>query len=144
MSTVELCGESFRVAERISSLAVMRFAKLAKQGVDADTMAGAAALYEVLEQCIDPADWSRFEEVADRERVGGDELLGVVRAAFAEVAGRPTSRPSDSSDGPRIIEPSSTAGSSSPDTAQVIGMFNERGRGDLALLVRRRQESLAG
>lgn len=138
MSVVEFCGEDFRVADKVGAMALMRFAKVAQSGVDSSTLAGMAALYDVLAQMIHPDDWPRFEAHADRQHAEGDELLGVVQDVFAAMAGRPTGRSSDSSGGPQIIEPSSTAGSSSP----VIARLNGQGRPDLALLVRKRQESL--
>lgn len=140
--TVEFLGETFTVAERIGSLPIMRFAKIAKQGVDANDLEGLSALYDLLRQCITDGDWARFEKHADTQRADGDQLLEVVQAVFTVVAGRPTGRSSDSSGGPRIIEPSSTVGSSSPDTDRVIRRLNDEGRPDLALLVRRRAESL--
>lgn len=137
--TVELAGEEFRVAERVGSMPLMRFAKLAKSGVRESQMEGLVAMYDLLHDCIDESDWDRFMDHATEVRADGKELLGVVRQAIAAVAGRPTRRSSDSSDGPRTIEPSSTGDSSSP----VIHRLNEQGRPDLALLVRRRQESLS-
>lgn len=139
MSTVEFLGEQFRVADRVGALPIMRFAKAAKSGADANDMAGLVALYDLLGQVIHPDDWSRFEAHADAEHADGDALLAVVQDALTLVAARPTGRSSDSSDGPRTIEPSSTDDSSSP----VIHRLNEQGRGDLAYLVRKRQESLS-
>lgn len=142
--TVDLCGKSFRIAERVGALPLMRFAKVAKAGTDADEMAGLAAVYDLLGQVVDPDDWAAFEKHADASHADGDMLLEVVKQAFVVIAARPTGRSSGSPGGPRTIEPSSTVGSSSQDAAQVIEMFNQRGRGDLALLVRNRQESLTG
>lgn len=143
--TVEWLGEEFHVAERVSSLTVMRFAKIAKSNIDVAQMEGLAAMYDLLEQCVHPDDWDRFEAHADAQRADGEELLGVVKKVFAVIASRPTRRSSDSSGGPRTIEPSSTADSFSPDTgpARAITRLNAQGRPDLALVVRRRQESLS-
>lgn len=142
MSTVEFLGEEFAVAERVSALAFMRFAKLARAGVDADDIEGQAAMHDMLEQCIAPSDWYRFQTLADRERADGAQLLDLIQRVFAVLAARPTERPSSSSDGPQIIEPNFTEDSSSPATGpdRVIAKFNDQGRPDLALLVRRRQE----
>lgn len=138
MTTVDFLGESFRVADRVGALPLMRFAKIAKAGVDASELDGLAAMYDLLGQVIQSDDWARFEEHADRQHADGDQLLALVQEALALVAARPTGRPSDSSAGPRTIEPNSTDDSSSP----VISRLNSQGRPDLALLVRRRQESL--
>jgi uncharacterized protein with von Willebrand factor type A (vWA) domain len=128
---LEVFGESFDVAERIGLMPMMRFAKAAKSGLDSADMDGLAAMYDLLEQCIAEKDWARFERAADRARADGDELMGVVTKVMELLAERPTPRSSDSSDGPSIIEPTSTvAGSSS-----VIDRLEKQGRPDLALLV---------
>ena len=116
MTTVDFLGEQFRVADRVGALPLMRFAKLAKTGLDTDRMEGLVAVYDLLGQVIHAEDWARFEQHADQHHAGGDELLELVAAALAAVADRPTGRLSDSSDGPRITEPSSTVASSSPAT----------------------------
>jgi hypothetical protein len=139
--TVEFCGVQFRIAEKVAALPLMRFAKVAKAGVDATELDGMAAMYDLLEQVIHPDDWAKFERHADHERADGEQLLEVVQAVFVLLADRPTGRSSDSSDGPRTIEPSSTADSSSPGSS-VIARLNGSGRPDLALLVRKREESL--
>lgn len=136
--TVELLGERFEVAESVGAFPLMRFAKAAT--ARGGTMARFAALYDLLEQCIAPTDWDRFQKHGAAVRADEDQLLGVVRSVFEVIGGRPTGRSTDSSDGPQIIEPSSTPGSSSAE--RVIARHNEAGRPDLALFVRKRQESL--
>lgn len=140
--TVEFCGVQFRIAEKVAALPLMRFAKVAKAGVDATELDGMAAMYDLLEQVIHPDDWAKFERHADQQRADGEQLLEVVQGVFVLLADRPTGRSSDSSDGPRTIEPSSTGGSSSPGS-NVITRLNGQGRPDLALLVRKREESLS-
>lgn len=142
--TVEWLGEQFHVADRVSSLTVMRFAKLAKSNIDVAQMEGLAAMYDLLEQCVHPDDWARFEAHADDQRADGEQLLAVVKQVFAVIAARPTRRSSDSSGGPRTIEPNSTDDSSLPDTGpdRAIIRLNDQGRPDLARVIRLRQESL--
>lgn len=140
--TVPIRGKDFHVAERVGLLPMMKFAVLAKQGVDANEMEGLAATYELLQQCIHPAEWGRFERHATDERMDGDELMEeVVAPVMALLTARPSGRPSDSSDGPQTIEPYSTDGSSSAADA-VIQRYNAKGRPDLALMVYKRQQSL--
>lgn len=136
-NSVDFGGESFTVAERIGLMPLMRFAKVAQSGVDSGDMAGLAAMYDLLEQCIDPSDWRRFEAAADRARADGDELMAVVAEVMAKITERPTSRLSDSSDGPRVTEPNSEAASSSPV------MDRLHGRPDLQLMVIRAQAAKA-
>lgn len=139
MADVDFAGESFRTADRIGVMPLMRFAKVAQAGVDANEMAGLAAMYDLLEQCIDPADWLRFQAHADKVRADGDELMAVVKAVIEALSDRPTSRPSDSSDGPSTTSTSSLADSSS----QVIVDFERKGRPQLAAQVLLAQQARA-
>ena len=134
---VEFYGEKFTMADRIGLMPLMRFAKFAKAGVDSADMAGLAAMYDLLEQCIDPADWERFEACADKHRADGEELLEVVTAVIERLTDRPTTRPSTSSDGPQTTGTSSTASSSS-DASRLLP-----GRPDLQLFVVQAQEARA-
>lgn len=137
--SVEFLGERFRIADKVSSLALMRFAKVASTGVDADDMEGLAALYDVLEQCIDPGQWSAFQKHADRQRAQSDDLLELVKEVLPRIAARPTGRPSDSSDGPPMPNGLFADDSSS----RVITRLEARGRPDLALMVHQAQASRA-
>ena len=127
--TVALAGKPFRVAEKVGGLALMRFAKTAQAGVDSNELAGLAAMYDLLRQVIHPGDWQAFEAHADEQRVGADELLQAVFDAMEAISGRPTSRPSVSSDGP-----STTSGSSSGVSSSVVIDLERQGRPDLALI----------
>ena len=138
--TVEFHGATFHVAEKVGLMPLMRFAKVARSGVDANELEGLAAMYDILQQAIHPDDWARFEQHANDTRVDGDDLMRMVSEVMAVIGARPTGRSSVSSDGPQIIEPRSTDVSSSP-AGRVIDRFNSEGRPDLALLVRRREES---
>ncbi len=134
--TVAFAGERFEVADRIGLMPLMRFAKFAQRGVDSNEMEGLAAMYDLLEQCIAPDDWRRFEDHADKQRVDGEELMSVVRDVIELLSSRPTRRPSDSSDGPLIMSENSADDSSQ----QVIDQLERRGRPDLALHVARARE----
>ena len=147
--TVEFCGEQFRIGERVGMMPLMRYARMAKRAHELERSGQAAsgedeleamdATLTLLEQCVHPDDWSRFERVTTAAGTGMDGYLEFAGQVMAAIAARPTGRSSDSSDGPRTIEPSSTDDSSSP----VIDRLNGQGRPDLALLVRKRQESLS-
>lgn len=137
--TVEFLGREFALADRVSNLAVMRFAKVASQGVDSDDMAGLAAMYDLLEQCIDPGQWHAFEAHADKERAQSDDLLELLQEVLPRIANRPTGRPSDSSDGP-VSSNESSAGDSS---SRVIARLERQGRPDLALMVDQARASRA-
>lgn len=142
--TVDFEGKPFHVAERVGVMALMRFAKLAQTGAKPLSMVALAAQYDLLEQCIHPDDWAAFQTHAETVRADGQQLFGVVKDVFGVLADRPTGPQSDSSSGLRTTEPSSTGDSSSPATGpqRVIQRLNDQGRPDLALVVRRREESL--
>lgn len=130
--TVDFAGETFEIADRIALMALMRFAVIAKRGVDSQTLEGLAAMHELLRQCIADHEWDRFEEAAVRERIQDEDVfLDVVKAVFEKLSERPTGRPSDSSDGPQTTPQRSTTDSS----VRVIGRLERRGRPDLALFV---------
>ena len=131
MAEVEFAGEKFSMAEKIGAMPLMRFAKVAKAGGDSNNLDGLAAMYDLLEQVIDPSEWARFEEHADKVRADGDQLMQVVGEVFAAIAERPTGRPSASSGGPKSTKQKSAAGSSS----KVIKRLEKSGRPDLALMV---------
>lgn len=118
---VEFMGEQFAMSDRIGVMPLMRFAKTAAAGTQSNDMAGLVALYDLLEQCIDPADWPRFEQHAMTSRADSADLMQVTTTVFRVLSGRPTKRPSDSSDGPQRTEASSTAGSSSPAIRLLTG-----------------------
>lgn len=131
-TTVEFGGEQFRTADRIGLMPLMRFAKIAKAGVDADDLEGLTSLYDLLEQCIHVDEWARFEKVADDTRAQGDELMKVVGDVFAALSARPTSLPSDSSAGQTSTPPKSVVDSSSQ---VVVQRLEDQGRPDLANIV---------
>ena len=137
MSDLDFAGETFRLADKIGLMPLMRFAHVSRRGVDSNDMEGLAAIYDLLKQCLADEEWARFEDHATAVRADGDDLLGVVSQAIEAIAERPTKEPSDSSDGPTRMSGSSTDGSSSP----VIDRLVERGRPDLALFVDQAQRS---
>jgi hypothetical protein len=135
--SVEFFGETFALPERVGSMPLMRFAKLAQQGVQTDDFEGLAAMYDLIEACLSEADWPRFQACATANRATDEELLAVVAEVMVAMAGRPTSRPSVSSDGPSVIAPNFTSTPAERAIAQLDG------RPDLQLLVRNASEQLA-
>jgi hypothetical protein len=137
VAEVEFAGAQFTVAEKIGLMPLMRFAKVAKAGADANDMDSLAALYDLLEQCIAPSDWHRFEATADESRADGDALMGLVRQVFAVLAERPTSLPSDSSGG----QTSTPQNSADASYLRVVKRLEAEGRPDTALIVQMANES---
>lgn len=107
-------GESYRLADKIGDMPIIRFAKIAEQGIDANEMRGLAAMHDLLENCLTPRDWQRFQDHATRVHATADEIMELVKSTYQALSGRPTKRPSSSSDGQPPTVESSGAGSSSP------------------------------
>jgi hypothetical protein len=92
-------GEQIKVADAVGAMPLLRFAAIADSGVDAEEMAGLAAMYELLRDCIDNEDWPRFQRLAADNKVPADTLMEVCRTVYEAITGRPTNRPSESADG---------------------------------------------
>jgi hypothetical protein len=140
---VDFFGEQFAAPARMNSRLVIRFQRMAAEGADtadvdeAKAREAAIMLDKMIEQSVRPEDRPRFEDVCDRELPSDEELMKFVADVLAAVAGRPTSRPSDSSDGPTNTRPNSGGDSS----LAVVHRLEERGRPDLALMVTMSQEA---
>lgn len=137
--TIERWGRSFELAPKVGLLPLLRFAHLAKQGMDSTDIEGMDAMYVLLRQCFTAESWAAFEDAATEALADGDELLEVVGAAMTAMTARPTGRPSDSSGGSQTTSTNSAGDSSSP----VIDRLVEKGRPDLALIVTQAQASRA-
>lgn len=107
-------GETYQVADKVGDMALMRFAKVADQGIDSNEMRGLAAMYDILEACLTPDDWRRFEAHALRVRAQSDEIMELVKETYEALSGRPTRRPTNSSAGPQPTQENSGADSFSP------------------------------
>lgn len=134
--TVTFQGAEFGVADKIGLMPLMKFAVIAKAGVDSGDQEGLVAIYNMLEQCIADDEWDAFEDHANKTRAGDEELLQVVKDVMEILSERPTSRPSDSSDGPKETAPTSAEDSSS---LEVVRRLKSQGRSDLAMAVLRQQ-----
>jgi hypothetical protein len=139
-STVEFFGERIRLAEpEDCEFAMLEFAE-AMPGLDSGDVAAMGAIMRVLKAAVHDDDLPRFLDLARKNRAQVErDLMPVIVAVFDRDTDRPTSRPSDSSDGPARTEPSSVVDSSS----RVIARLEQQGRPDLALVVAQAQ-GLAG
>ena len=108
--TVELLGKHFRLADKVGLMPMLKFSAFADMEVqDARAL---AAMYAMLKDVIDPADWRKFEDHAVDSKADADDLLTVISRAIETISGRPTKQPGPSSRGPRGISGGSTATSS--------------------------------
>lgn len=108
---VELACRWFRIAAKIGVMPLMKFAHAADSGVDTGDLGALSAVYDMLRDCIDPADWQAFERHAIDVKADADELLPVVQQVVEILAARPTPPPSGSPDGRPVTSASSTASS---------------------------------
>lgn len=112
--TFTFYGREFHTRNRISLMALVQYAHIAKQGVQADDIDGLDAMYGLIRQCVTPDDWPVFLEVCDENSVDADTVFGVVKVVIAAAAARPSSRLSDSPPGSTNTSTSSRDDSSSP------------------------------
>lgn len=86
MPDVEFGGETFRVAESVAAMAMMRLVRAVKDGGSDENLGViVAALDDVFEQLLAPADWERFQQVAMRSRASLDDMIQFMRDARAAV-----------------------------------------------------------
>lgn len=134
MATVEFFGQTFALRPKVSEYAFAKFARAAARGVDGDTAQGMSAMLTLLEKCITPEDWQRFDRTAEDNDATTEQIMAVIVGALQQTVepatDRPTVQPSDSSDGLSSTEPKS--GSSSDVKGSVLS-----GRPDLQLAVMR-------
>lgn len=112
--TFSFCGETFTVATKVGIIPLGRFAQAAASGLDTAEMDGLAALIDVVAGVVVDDDRDRFLSVASKNRASADDLLPIVQAVMEAQSGRPTERPSDSSDG------SPTTGESSKELSSSV------------------------
>jgi hypothetical protein len=132
---VTLAGESFRVAEKVGLMPLLKFSHAANLRTDDEK--AYAAMYEILRDVIlededpcgkcagckaaapdlsardcavaDEGDWDRFQQHAVDCKADAEELLDVVSQAIKVIAARPTELPSNSSNGRQNTSRKSTA-----------------------------------
>ena len=112
---VTFLDAEYRIAHKVGLMPLMRFAVTAKQGADADDMEGLAAMYTLIRDCIDPADWPRFEQDAIDKKAEAEDLLKVVQDVIGALTARPTQRPAGSSAGPQTTSENSKVPSHLPE-----------------------------
>lgn len=117
----EFLGAEFHCADRFDGLTLLRFGKLATQGVQADDMEGVAAIYDLLRTVIAEQDWVRFERHCAQVRPSMQQLAEVALSAGAAASDRPTKRQPSSSPGPAATTGGSRVVSFSKGTVTETG-----------------------
>ena len=137
-STVEFLGQTFKLKDGgPSGYRLARFAAAVRRGDQGDLLNNVAAPLELVEACLHEDEQGRFAAHADKNDATLDDIQHVVDQLFGVQTERPTVRPSDSSDGPSTIEPSSTP--SADDSTS--GRFD--GRPDLRIALVMAKEAQA-
>ena len=105
---------SFRIAQSIGLMPLLRFAHAAKTGMDSEDLEGMAALYSMIQDCVDPADWDAFQEYATVVKAEDEDLMEFVGAAMEVISARPRKRRGSSSATAPRTSGKSKGGSSGP------------------------------
>lgn len=116
--TITVRGREWELADELSSMAVISFARVAAAGADSAGVAGMAALHRLLEAALAPGLMPAFEDFCISQRVTDEELLVIVRGLISGETARPTGRPSSSSAGQPLTTTTSRDDFSSPDVSR--------------------------
>lgn len=134
---VEFFDQAYRMADKSGKAPLLRYAKAVQGGLESSTVAGYAAMYDLLKSCLHPDEWDRWNQAADDNAADDEDLWAFITRVWEAQAARPTVRSSVSSGGPSSTEPNSTT----TPAARVIARLD--GRPDLQLAVMRAQEEMA-
>jgi hypothetical protein len=117
---VEFMGSTFRMADSIGLMPLLKFAHASSRGLDSMDMAGLAALYSMIQDSIHADEWPRFEQHAIDTKAEAEDLMKLVQKVIEALAARPTSPPGSSSAGRQpmlqnLKDPSLIEGMVSPE-----------------------------
>lgn len=128
-NTVEFFGETFHLNEKVPKFALMEFAEAATSGAADSQIQTWGTMLRLSLACIAPEEESRFRGVARSNPCEEDDLTDIFKSALSQSTERPTSRLSDSSDGPADTGRKSASNSASKGSERLAG------RPDLQLAV---------
>jgi hypothetical protein len=113
--TFNLLGEDLELQHRPSGLDALEWTALASEESATDEQAAevgvkmASAAHKLLKKSLTAASYERFSALCDENELGLDVVFQTVGLLIGAAAGRPTQKPSDSSDGQSTISMSSSA-----------------------------------
>ncbi|MEU9888014.1 hypothetical protein [Sphaerisporangium sp. NPDC051011] len=116
----ELDGVTFVCTEAPSALDLSEFARLAAEGVDSESPEGLAILAQVFITVLGEKEYRRFRAHCRKYRPEPELLIQIIGDIFEDYAERPTTRPSDSPDGPPTTGATSKVVSLSQATVRVV------------------------
>jgi hypothetical protein len=96
----ELDGVAFVGDGQMSLMDVSELARLAGEGMDSAGPEGVAILADIYRTLLGPATYKAFRAHCREHGVEGGLLVEILAGLISEESGRPTVRPSGSSDGP--------------------------------------------
>jgi hypothetical protein len=112
----ELDGVKFVAEGNLSSVDASEFARMATQGVDSTNPEGAAIVADILLSTLGESTYQQFRRHCRVHRTDDETLMAVIGDLLSDFMKRPTSRPSDFSDGPPTMAGTSTVVSFSRGT----------------------------
>lgn len=116
----ELDDEVFVGQGSISTMDLSEFARLANQGVDSSSPEGIAILADIYLSLLGNTEYQRFRRHCRAHGTEGGVLVEILGGLMSEGSGRPTQRPSDSSDGPTTGAATATVVSFSRGTVEQV------------------------
>lgn len=127
-------GESIRVDPGASELDLIEFMATAGDVDEADVLRLIPPMQTFLKALVHDEDWPRFWRLSRANHAdAAEDMLPLCWAIVQGVTGRPTVRPSDSTERPSGRPGPSTPDSSSPVDRALVGM--PAGRPDLLLFI---------
>lgn len=96
---LDFCGEEFKVAMGVGGMPLMEFAYSAKSGLDTSEMDGLAAMYSMIEDCLEEGEWDRFRATAKKHKSPITQLMKVATSIYAALSNRPLDTGKSSQDG---------------------------------------------
>jgi|GEM_PF-4785915 len=121
----ELDGVAFENEGAVSLIDLSEFARLAAMGVDSQSPEGASIIAEVFLMVLGETTYRRFRNHCRKHGTDDETLLAIISDLMSEAGNRPTSRPSDSSDGPPNAPATATVVSFSRATVEQVPVQSE-------------------
>lgn len=133
--TFDYFGSTVHANPELGELDYVEFMEKAGS-VEASGALGLSFVKDFARLCIAPEDFDSFWSLARAHKQHVEDVFKVLRAIVEQVADRPTTQPSDSSDGQTTTGTKSEPGLSSTLTERLAG------RPDLQLLVLQQQKAV--
>jgi hypothetical protein len=102
----ETVNRSYRIADKVGLMPLMKFAYNASGGIATDDMRALSAIYEMLRDCLHDAEWDRFQSEMTELKADAEDMLPIVQQTIEILTARPT----------RPVSGSSQQSATTPDT----------------------------